>query len=121
MIFRRVNGDTVHPGIQLALPFKVINMPENFDKGILQHVVRIVMGNHHPPDMPVQPLLIFFQQYPECRILARHPPETHQQLRVNAFIFLAEKIRPKRTFTPNPIVPLVARGPSAKTDCVPTL
>ncbi len=44
-------------------------MPEDFNKSILQDIIRIFMGLHFSPHNSIQPLLVFDDQLPESLLL----------------------------------------------------
>ena len=65
MIADLMDCDPVHPRKELGSLFESIEMPEYLDECVLQHIIRILMACHLPPDDLVQPLLIPDDQLPE--------------------------------------------------------
>ena len=65
---RFVGRDAIHPRVQLAFPFEWINIPEDFDKNILQNIIGIIMRLHYVPDMPIQPLFVESNQFSKCSV-----------------------------------------------------
>ncbi len=52
----------VHPGEKLGIGTEVLEPLPYLDKGILHHVIRIVVLGHHAAYMPVYLLLVLFDQ-----------------------------------------------------------
>ena len=61
-------ANPVHPGIQLRIASKTGKVFPYLYKNVLYQVIRVVMVNNHTANVPVNLLLIFFQQQVKCLI-----------------------------------------------------
>jgi hypothetical protein len=56
-------GNSVHPSGEFALALEVLDALVNSYKGILEHIIGIVMGDHNFPDVPIQLFLVCIEQH----------------------------------------------------------
>jgi hypothetical protein len=58
-----VGRNAVHPRIELAVALKLVDIPVDLDKSVLEYIVRIVMIEYNPSDMPIQTFFVSVYQH----------------------------------------------------------
>lgn len=74
-----VGGDTVEPGKEGGVPFKLIQGSVGFDEGVLRQIICILMDEHHAANDLVYGFLIGFDQLPKPHLPGKGGTDTVEE------------------------------------------
>lgn len=63
-----MGGYAVHPGKELTVALKLMNVVKDLDKSILQNIVCVIVIFYNIPDLPVKSLFVEANKVPKSRI-----------------------------------------------------
>lgn len=58
----------IHPGEKLTISFKLMDVVEDLNEGVLQHIVCVIVIFYNIPDLPIESFFVKANELPKSRI-----------------------------------------------------